>query len=189
MLTCNMEKVFERHLPAAAMPTVRGRFDMAWSVSGAMVFDEVLPHDELKFRFSDALNIVCGPPGSGKTRLLEIIKDNGPESLPDPESAAQMQIDLGPLTLGQQVMSAVQIILEIMPYSYCLLLDDALDILDPLGKRRLLDIVANAEKQVIMTAPWGADEVGRVSPSLHASFLMLDGSSVPAPADEAESDD
>ena len=168
-----MEKVFERYLPAGMMPTVRGRLDMAWSVSGTMAFGEVLPNEDVSFRFSDTLNIICGPPGSGKTRLLETIRHNGPDSLPADEGVAQMQIDLGPLSLGQQLMSSTQIILEMMPYSYCLLIDDVLDQLDVNRKRCFLDVLANAEKQVILTAPWRPDEAERMSDQLDASLLML----------------
>jgi len=173
MQNCNMEKVFERCLPAGALPAVRGHFDMAWSVSGTMAFGGVLPGDDVSFRFSDTLNIVCGPSGSGKTRLLEVIKHNGPDSLPANEQPAQMQIDLGPLSPGQQLMSSAQIVLELMPYSYCLLIDDALEHLDRHMRQRFLDVLANAEKQVILTASLDADEAKKISDDFNASFLML----------------
>lgn len=173
MESCNMEKVFERYLPAGVVPTVRGHFDMAWSVSGTMAFGDVLPDDEVSFRFSDNLNVICGPPGSGKTRLLEVIKYNGPDSLPADETMAQMEIDLGPLSASQQLMSSAQILLEMMPYSYCMLVDDVLEELDEERKRRFLDVLANGEKQVIMTAPWEGDEARRMAEQLNASVLIL----------------
>lgn len=178
MHTCNMAKVFERYLPAGVMPSIRGRFDMAWSVSGSMAFGGVASDGEVSFKFSDTLNIICGPAGSGKTGLLEVIKHNGPESLPGGEPMAQMQIDLGPLPLELQLTSSAQIILEMMPYSYCLLIDDVLDALDAESERRFLDVLANAEKQVILSAPWDPDEAQRMSRRLGASLLMLGADAV-----------
>jgi hypothetical protein len=153
MVTCKIESFYKAHFPKTICIIAAELFDVIPVVSSLRLTEIEGVHPRDTWEFGTRVNIICGESGSGKTRVLEALKQGAGAP---PDLTAPRTGDFSLMSCGQTISALAEILLAAQPAGGCLLMDGVLSYLDPCHKRRLFGLLRKHPGQTIMT----------VSPSL-----------------------
>jgi hypothetical protein len=127
-----------------------------------------------EWEFCSGLNVIVGASGSGKTRVLKVLKTTaGPvdfdlwTGLPVPGLASQ----------GQALMGAVRHLLNIQPVGTCLMIDDVACRFDQFNLKLFIKMLIAHQRQVIMTC--SPDLLERIKPLCSGNGVRIFKLSLP----------
>lgn len=171
MTTCQIKSFFKAYFPETVWAIASELFDVipvAHSIRLSEI-EGVYPKDT--WEFGPRINIICGVSNSGKTRVLEALKQVAGAS---PDLPAPMKMDFSRMSSGQTMCTLAETLLAALPEGSCLLMDDVLSILDSEHKRRLFGLMLDRRKQIIMTINLNYFETVRtLSEGMDIKFFSL----------------
>lgn len=148
MITCLIAPFLEAHFPDPVASSARGLFDVIPAVSELSLAEIGGLEPTATWAFGPRLNVVRGISGSGKTRVLEALKQKADSAV---SLANPRRCDFTTMSSGQQVWALSEILLEVQPAGTCLLMDDVFDHLSEKTQLQLCDILRGHKEQVVMT--------------------------------------
>ena len=147
MNTCVAEPFFQQIFPESYLDLVPQHFDLVAPINDFQPSQVAGVITTPTWELDAGINIIIGPSGSGKTRILEAMKRPLKGLAPATFNFKDRPTNL---SFGQMASLAFEALLQVQPQKSCLMIDDAMGMLDQFHLEHWYTSLRQHDKQVLL---------------------------------------